>query len=221
MLTDNSLYWDIFNSESNTDEHIILFAIRKNFLNEDQIVFLDGFSKNKHSEYFEDLDGINTDIYSAINQENKNYPPGIYKGTFKIVNYKSHEGYYDFDLILKDDKNLTLILDTKDIISYKNILIDNIMKFVRQQKHLQIYGTKNQQYHNRKLYNKNNHIANYFKTSDLLTIANNWIEEFKPTPGFAANWEVTDPNISAFPEMENFFLNQGFNLGEIIILHHI
>lgn len=62
---------------------------------------------------------------------------------------------------------------------------------------------------------------NYFKVSEIGAPARKWAEDFPHENGYAEKWEVLKPEDSGYPEMEIFFLNKGFKVGDVILVHHI
>lgn len=59
----------------------------------------------------------------------------------------------------------------------------------------------------------------YVPIYDLGKIADKWIKENPHNNGYAVKWEVIDSNESDYPEIENFLLSNGLNIGDEAILH--
>lgn len=61
--------------------------------------------------------------------------------------------------------------------------------------------------------------VNYITTSELGSIVDQWIKDNPHNNGYAHEWTVIEPNDSAYPEIENYFLDKGIKIGEKIIIH--
>jgi hypothetical protein len=61
----------------------------------------------------------------------------------------------------------------------------------------------------------------YVTTGDLGKIADKWIKENPHNNGYAVKWQVIEPEESAYPEIENFLLSNGLNIGDEAILHSV
>ena len=59
----------------------------------------------------------------------------------------------------------------------------------------------------------------YFTPTDLGKKADKWIKENPHNNGYAIMWEVIDPEDSAYPEIEEFLLSKGLNIGDKALLH--
>lgn len=61
----------------------------------------------------------------------------------------------------------------------------------------------------------------YLTTNDLGKLANNWIKDNPHNNGYAIKWSVLDPNESAYPEIDNYFLSNGLNIDDKVIIHSV
>lgn len=59
----------------------------------------------------------------------------------------------------------------------------------------------------------------YVTTHELGKVADNWIKNNPHNNNYAIEWEVIEPNESAYPEMENYFLDNGLKIGDKVIVH--
>lgn len=46
-----------------------------------------------------------------------------------------------------------------------------------------------------------------------------WINEHPHSNGYAYRWIVIDPNDSAYPKIDQYFLDNGLKIGDEIIVH--
>src|SRR6185369_156906 len=56
--------------------------------------------------------------------------------------------------------------------------------------------------------------VHYITVSELGKIADQWVKDNPHNNGFAYRWIVSEPKDSAYPEIEQYFLNQGVLLNE-------
>ena len=61
----------------------------------------------------------------------------------------------------------------------------------------------------------------YITTGELGKLADNWIKDNPHNNGYAVVWDVMEAEDSAYPEVENYFLSIGLNIGDEIIVHSI
>ena len=61
--------------------------------------------------------------------------------------------------------------------------------------------------------------VNYITTKELGKVIDNWIKANPHNSGYAEMWEVINPKDSAYPEIEEYFLNQGLNIGDKVLIH--
>lgn len=59
----------------------------------------------------------------------------------------------------------------------------------------------------------------YVTTHDLGKIADKWIDENPHNNGYCHRWIITEPEKSAYPEIENYLLSNGLKIGDTVIVH--
>lgn len=63
--------------------------------------------------------------------------------------------------------------------------------------------------------------VNYVTTADLGNIIDQWIKDNPHNNGYAYRWIVDNPSDSAYPEVEQYFLDKGVQIGETVIIHSV
>lgn len=61
----------------------------------------------------------------------------------------------------------------------------------------------------------------YVTTDELGSICDGWIKDNPHNNGYAHRWIVEDPDDSAYPDMEKYFIVMGANIGETVIVHSV
>ncbi len=46
-----------------------------------------------------------------------------------------------------------------------------------------------------------------------------WTNDYPHSNGYAYRWEVIDPNDSAYPKIDQYFLDNGLKMGDEVIVH--
>lgn len=61
----------------------------------------------------------------------------------------------------------------------------------------------------------------YVTTLEMGNICDTWLNDNPHNNGYAHRWIVEDPKDSAYPEMEKYFINNGVQIGETVIVHSV
>ena len=61
--------------------------------------------------------------------------------------------------------------------------------------------------------------VNYITTHELGSVCDRWIKDHPHNNDYAYRWIVENPNDSAYPEMDKYFVDNGLQIGETVVIH--
>ena len=63
--------------------------------------------------------------------------------------------------------------------------------------------------------------VSYITTHELGKVADKWLKDNPHNNGYAYRWLVALPTDSAYPEIEQYFLDNGLSVDETVLIHSI